>query len=165
MHRLAVLMRTVSKLFTMTLSLRGSSTIGYLLRCHVRHQLARLSRPQPRPVPRNPRPPLHRRHRTLPPASIQRAMPPTAPAVLMYAAWLRSTRRYRRRPSISTNGKFTSRRSRASPHHLALSLGKQCSELAFHLVKDFTSHRARSQCVDLLDQSREVLLCSLWLAQ
>ena len=48
--------------------------------------------------------------------------------------------------------------------HFTFGFGKQSTELALHLFEVFTGHRARSQGVDLLDQSREGFLSSLAMA-
>ena len=49
-------------------------------------------------------------------------------------------------------------------HHLALGFSEQSTELTLHPFEVFTPHRARSQCVDLLDQSRQGLSSSLAMA-
>ena len=48
---------------------------------------------------------------------------------------------------------------------LALRFGKQRLELPLHSFEVLARHRVRSQCVDLLDQSREGLNSSLAMAR
>ena len=48
--------------------------------------------------------------------------------------------------------------------HFTFGFREQSTELALHLFEVFTPHRARSQCVDLLDQSREGSVSSLAMA-
>ena len=135
-----------------------------LLRRHVRHHHARLARRQRRPVTGHyPRTQLHRHHRTLPSASVQRAM---------HSHRARRTRVRRvaaQHPAVTPSLYLDERqvhvetRQRLS-HHLALGFSEQGTQRALYLFEVFTGHRARSQGVDLLDQSRKGLVSSLAMA-
>ena len=135
-----------------------------LLRRHVRHHHARLARRQRRPVTGHyPRTQLHRHHRTLPATSVQRAM---------HSHHTRRTRVRRvaaQHPAVPTPLYLHERQVHIQTRqrltdHLALGFGEQSTELALHLFEVLTPHRARSQCVDLLDQSREGSVSSLAMA-
>ena len=135
-----------------------------LLRRHVRHHHTRLARRQRRPVTRDyPRTQLHRRHRALPATSVQRAM---------HSHHTRRTRVRRvaaQHPTVPTPLYLHERqvhiqtRQRLS-HHFTFGFREQSTQRALHLFEVLTPHRARSQGVDLLGQSREGLGSSLAMA-
>ena len=135
-----------------------------LLRRHVRHHHARLARRQHRPVTGHyPRTQLHRRHRTLPSASVQCAMHSHRPrrtrvrrVAAQHPAVTPSLYLDERQVHVETLQRLT--------EHFTFGFGEQCLELALHPFEVFTGYRARSQGVDLLDQSRKGLGSSLAMA-
>ena len=124
-----------------------------LLRRHLGHHTTGLTGRQWCPVPfHNPRAKLHRRHRPLACAAVQRAPrlhPPHRRGIAVRAV---------EHPmmSLSLNlhmGQVGIETLQCLTQHLALGLGKQLMGLTFKALKAFLRHRACPKGTDLLDQS------------